>query len=109
MRSDTKGTHSVYTKFGKFELMFHVSTLLPFQPADPLKLVRTRQVQNDIVMIVYREGDAPPYEPACMPTAVTHNFLVVSPCQVRGEPHYRLAMINKVCCCFNMNTYTIII
>jgi hypothetical protein len=35
---DSKGTHSVYTKYDKFEVMFHVSTLLPYHPADPLKV-----------------------------------------------------------------------
>ena len=35
--NDTKGRESVYTHFeSKFEVMFHVSTLLPFHPlSDP--------------------------------------------------------------------------
>jgi hypothetical protein len=31
---DSTGTHSVHTRFKDFEIMFHVSTLLPFNPAD---------------------------------------------------------------------------
>ena len=37
--NDSKGKESIYTHFeDKFEVMFHVSTLLPFHPADPLKV-----------------------------------------------------------------------
>jgi hypothetical protein len=81
--NDSKGTHSIYTNFqGKFEIMFHVSTLLPFHPADPLKvslvcrvvltglqLVRARQIQNDVVMIIFQEG-LTTYDPDTMPTKV---------------------------------------
>lgn len=40
---NTKGTHSYFTTFSKFDIMFHVSTLLPFIASDPLK-VRLRVV-----------------------------------------------------------------
>ena len=32
--NDLTGTHSVYSEFGKNEIMFHVSTLLPFEKND---------------------------------------------------------------------------
>jgi len=32
------GTHSVYTKYNSFEIMYHVSTLLPYFPNDPQQL-----------------------------------------------------------------------
>ena len=38
--ADTTGTHSVYTTVDDFEIMFHVSTLLPFKPRD-LQQVRS--------------------------------------------------------------------
>lgn len=31
---DSAGTHSVYTKYQDREIMFHVSTMLPFSPND---------------------------------------------------------------------------
>ena len=36
--NDLTGTHSVYTKFGKNEIMFHVSTLLPLEKRDLQKV-----------------------------------------------------------------------
>ena len=36
--NDLTGTHSVYTKFANNEIMFHVSTLLPFEECDSQKV-----------------------------------------------------------------------
>ena len=36
--NDLTGTHSVYTKFADNEIMFHVSTLLPFEEFDSQKV-----------------------------------------------------------------------
>jgi len=94
IRGDTKGTHSVYTRYNKFEIMFHVSTLLPYHVADPLKLVRARQVQNDVVMILFLEGNVS-YDPLIMPTNVTHVFAVINPTYINGELHYRFAIASK--------------
>ncbi len=88
---DSKGSLSVYTKFqDKFEIMFHVSTLLPFHPADPLKIVRARQIQNDVVVLIFQEG-LTPYNPEIMPTSVSHIFAVVQPVKVGDETCYRYA------------------
>jgi hypothetical protein len=93
--NDSKGTHSIYTNFqGKFEIMFHVSTLLPFHPADPLKLVRARQIQNDVVMIIFQEG-LTTYDPDTMPTKVAHIFAVVQPMLIGDELCYRLGCVSK--------------
>ena len=40
MKDDITGKESIYTEFQGFEIMFHVSTLLPFHPDDPQKLER---------------------------------------------------------------------
>ena len=39
------------------EIMFHVSTLLPYEKSDPQKLQRKRHVGNDIVCVVFLEAD----------------------------------------------------
>ena len=95
VRGDAKGTHSIYTKYlKKFEIMFHVSTLLPYHELDPLKLVRTRQVQNDVLMLIYVEGNAT-YDPLIMPTNVTHCFVIVNPVMVNGEQMYRVSVVSR--------------
>ncbi len=35
---DLTGTHSVFTQWRGIEIMFHVSTLLPFEQNDPQKV-----------------------------------------------------------------------
>jgi RAP1 GTPase activating protein 1 len=41
---DTTGTHSVFTLFRDLNVMFHVCTLLPYNPKDPQQLERKRHI-----------------------------------------------------------------
>lgn len=47
------GSHSVYTIYEGHEVMFHVSTLLPFSKDNRQQVERKRHIGNDIVNIVY--------------------------------------------------------
>jgi RAP1 GTPase activating protein 1 len=40
------GSHSLYTNFHDFEVMFHVSTYLPFRPHDPQQARQSSVVRN---------------------------------------------------------------
>lgn len=60
---NTTGTHSIYTKLNDFEIMFHVSTMLPHRSFDVQQLERKRHIGNDICMIVYRENCTTPWRP----------------------------------------------
>ncbi|KYO33077.1 signal-induced proliferation-associated protein 1-like [Alligator mississippiensis] len=51
-RADSTGTHSLYTTYQDYEIMFHVSTMLPYTPNNPQQLLRKRHIGNDIVTIV---------------------------------------------------------
>ncbi|KAJ3012173.1 UNVERIFIED_CONTAM: hypothetical protein HDU68_001344 [Siphonaria sp. JEL0065] len=53
------GTHAVYTKWQGYEVMFHVSTLLPYNEKDKQQLERKRHLGNDIVVIVFQDTDEP--------------------------------------------------
>lgn len=33
--ADSTGTHSLYTTYQGYEIMFHVSTMLPYMPNNP--------------------------------------------------------------------------
>lgn len=50
-KTDTTGLHSIYTTFNDCEIMFHVSTLLPYTPNNRQQLLRKRHIGNDIVTI----------------------------------------------------------
>ncbi|XP_060663994.1 rap1 GTPase-activating protein 1-like [Drosophila nasuta] len=48
---DLTGLFSVYINWCNIEIMFHVSTLLPYEKHDPQNLQRKRHIGNDIVYI----------------------------------------------------------
>jgi len=65
--ADTTGTHSVYTTMDDYEIMFHVSTLLPHNPRDPQQVERKRHIGNDICVIVYLDAPGPGEAPRTQP------------------------------------------
>ncbi|XP_074525326.1 rap1 GTPase-activating protein 1 isoform X2 [Halichoeres trimaculatus] len=64
------GTESVYTSFHNKEIMFHVSTKLPYTEGDSQQLQRKRHIGNDIVAIVFQEENTP-----FVPDMIQSNFL----------------------------------
>ncbi|XP_062368009.1 signal-induced proliferation-associated protein 1 [Cinclus cinclus] len=76
-RTDSTGTHSLYTTYHGYEVMFHVSTMLPFTPRNPQQLLRKRHIGNDIVTIVFQEPGARPFSPRALRSHFQHVFLVV--------------------------------
>uniref|UniRef100_A0A8C3V0B0 Signal-induced proliferation-associated 1 n=1 Tax=Catharus ustulatus TaxID=91951 RepID=A0A8C3V0B0_CATUS len=76
-RTDSTGTHSLYTTYHGYELMFHVSTMLPFTPRNRQQLLRKRHIGNDIVTIVFQEPGALPFSPRALRSHFQHVFIVV--------------------------------
>ncbi|KAE9555444.1 hypothetical protein FO519_001381 [Halicephalobus sp. NKZ332] len=72
------GTESVYTEFRQKEIMFHVSTLLPFTVGDTQQLQRKRHIGNDIVAIVFQEENTP-FSPDLIASNFLHAYVVVQP------------------------------
>uniref|UniRef100_A0A3P9J9L8 Si:ch1073-90m23.1 n=1 Tax=Oryzias latipes TaxID=8090 RepID=A0A3P9J9L8_ORYLA len=70
------GSEAVYTSFHGREIMFHVSTKLPYTDGDPQQLQRKRHIGNDIVALVYQEGNTP-FLCDVIKSHFLHSFLVV--------------------------------
>lgn len=70
------GLYSVYTNWRSIEIMFHVSTLLPYERHDPQKLQRKRHIGNDIVCVVFLEADNTSFSPACIKSHFLHTFIL---------------------------------
>lgn len=70
------GDRSVFVKFKDREVMFHVSTLLPFTEGDPQQLQRKRHIGNDIVAIVFQESNTP-FVPDMIASHFLHAYIVV--------------------------------
>ncbi|RVE57116.1 hypothetical protein OJAV_G00213090 [Oryzias javanicus] len=82
-KTDSTGTHSLYTSYKDYEIMFHVSTLLPYTPNNKQQLLRKRHIGNDIVTIVFQEPGAHPFTPRNIRSHFQHVFIIVrvhNPC-----------------------------
>ncbi|XP_027700541.1 signal-induced proliferation-associated 1-like protein 1 isoform X2 [Vombatus ursinus] len=82
-KTDSTGTHSLYTTYKDYEIMFHVSTLLPYTPNNKQQLLRKRHIGNDIVTIVFQEPGAQPFSPKNIRSHFQHVFVIVrvhNPC-----------------------------
>ncbi|KAM4541358.1 signal-induced proliferation-associated 1-like protein 1 [Fundulus diaphanus] len=82
-KTDSTGTHSLYTSYKDYEIMFHVSTMLPYTPNNKQQLLRKRHIGNDIVTIVFQEPGAHPFTPKAVRSHFQHVFIIVrvhNPC-----------------------------
>ncbi|KAM5129806.1 signal-induced proliferation-associated 1-like protein 1 isoform 4-T4 [Mantella aurantiaca] len=82
-KTDSTGTHSLYTTYKDYEIMFHVSTMLPYTPNNKQQLLRKRHIGNDIVTIVFQEPGAQPFSPKNIRSHFQHVFVIVrvhNPC-----------------------------
>ncbi|XP_053693631.1 signal-induced proliferation-associated 1-like protein 1 isoform X2 [Sabethes cyaneus] len=92
-KTDSTGTHSLYATYQDCEIMFHVSTMLPFTPNNRQQLLRKRHIGNDIVTIVFQEPGALPFTPKNIRSQFQHVFLIVravNPCT--DHTQYRVAV-----------------
>ncbi|XP_039769883.1 rap1 GTPase-activating protein 1-like isoform X2 [Ornithorhynchus anatinus] len=97
VRQGQTGTESVYTRFRGKEIMFHVSTLLPFTLGDAQQLQRKRHIGNDIVALVFQEEDTP-FVPDMIASNFLHAYVVVQPVVPPASPegHPREGTLYKV-------------
>eukprot|EP01113_Clastostelium_recurvatum_P010520 TRINITY_DN15231_c0_g1_i3.p1 TRINITY_DN15231_c0_g1~~TRINITY_DN15231_c0_g1_i3.p1 ORF type:complete len:396 (+),score=96.56 TRINITY_DN15231_c0_g1_i3:3-1190(+) len=90
---DRDGTMSLYANHSGNQIMFHVSTLLPYNPSDPQQLARKRHIGNDVVVIVYMEAEgyhpnssttSHPFDPSGFRSQFNHVFVIIRPYQRGG-------------------------
>jgi hypothetical protein len=78
VRCNTTGTHSLYTMWQGYEIMFHVASFLPYSSVDPQQIERKRFIGNDIVVLIFKEGNTP-FPPDVLHSHFNHVFIVVTP------------------------------
>uniref|UniRef100_A0A8C7XN32 Signal-induced proliferation-associated 1 like 3 n=1 Tax=Oryzias sinensis TaxID=183150 RepID=A0A8C7XN32_9TELE len=92
-KTDSTGTHSLYTTYQGYEIMFHISTMLPYMPSNPQQLLRKRHIGNDIVTIIFQEPGAQPFTPQNIRSQFQHVFVIVhvhNPCS--DNTYYSVAV-----------------
>jgi len=86
------GDVSLYESFQGREIMFHVSTLLPFTENDPQQLQRKRHIGNDIVAIIFQDGNTP-FTPDMITSHFLHAYILVQPLNsADGKTRYRVSV-----------------
>uniref|UniRef100_A0A3Q2H8E4 RAP1 GTPase activating protein 2 n=1 Tax=Equus caballus TaxID=9796 RepID=A0A3Q2H8E4_HORSE len=86
------GVESVYTIFRDREIMFHVSTKLPFTEGDAQQLQRKRHIGNDIVAIIFQEENTP-FVPDMIASNFLHAYIVVQAENAGTEtPSYKVSV-----------------
>ncbi|XP_068106926.1 signal-induced proliferation-associated 1-like protein 3 isoform X2 [Hyperolius riggenbachi] len=92
-KTDSTGSHSLYTNYQGYEIMFHVSTMLPYTPNNRQQLLRKRHIGNDIVTIIFQEPGALPFTPQNVRSHFQHVFIIIralEPCT--DNVSYRVAV-----------------
>ncbi|XP_078475206.1 GTPase-activating Rap/Ran-GAP domain-like protein 3 [Lampetra planeri] len=94
-KNDTTGTHAVYTIYQGHEIMFHVSTMLPYSKDNRQQVERKRHIGNDIVTIVFQEGEEScvSFKPSMIRSHFTHIFALVR--FNRATDSYRLRIFSE--------------
>lgn len=87
----TDSPTSYYECYDQKEIMFHVSTLLPYTPNDTTQIQRKRHIGNDIVAIVFQEENTP-FHPSMIKSNFLHVYLVVQPAQILSRPCYKVSI-----------------
>ena len=82
------GEHSIFLEFNNNQIMFHVATLLPFNPLDKQQLEKKRHIGNDLVVIIFQEGDQV-YRPTTLSSRQVQVVFLIKPEMIDNEQHYR--------------------
>uniref|UniRef100_A0A182TKN0 Rap-GAP domain-containing protein n=1 Tax=Anopheles melas TaxID=34690 RepID=A0A182TKN0_9DIPT len=81
----------------RLQIMFHVSTQLPYEKHDPQKLQRKRHIGNDIVCVVFLEADNTAFSPACIKSHFLHTFILVRvSARIKRKPtRYEVSVVTR--------------
>ncbi|ORY96376.1 hypothetical protein BCR43DRAFT_524481 [Syncephalastrum racemosum] len=96
---DTKtgesGELSYATSWRDYEIMFHVAPLMPWRDNDKQHVHRKRYIGNDIVCLVFIDGDNAFFNPDIIRSQFLHIFVIVRPEQIDGKEAWRVQVVSK--------------
>eukprot|EP01130_Rhizamoeba_saxonica_P008825 TRINITY_DN3576_c0_g1_i1.p1 TRINITY_DN3576_c0_g1~~TRINITY_DN3576_c0_g1_i1.p1 ORF type:complete len:263 (-),score=37.36 TRINITY_DN3576_c0_g1_i1:35-823(-) len=92
---NTTGEYSYITTFKNFEIMFHISVYLPFNPNNRQQIHRKRHIGNDVIVIVYQDGPNGGFLPSTISSKFNHVYAVVQPVQDVNKDSYQFGIVAK--------------
>ncbi|KAI8087007.1 uncharacterized protein B0P05DRAFT_533312 [Gilbertella persicaria] len=94
---DTKTGESGEMSFASLwqdhEIMYHVAPLMPSKTSDPQQIHRKRYIGNDIVCIVFLEGEHQKFDPTSIRSQFLHVFIVVQLEHVNEKELWRVEVL----------------
>jgi hypothetical protein len=84
-RGDLTGEFSVFSKWQDYEVMFHVSTMLPCDQTDKQFVQRKRHLGNDVCLLIYSENERGTFVPSIVRSHFTHVVITVYPTDVEAS------------------------
>ena len=98
--NDRTGIDTLRTSFSslrqQYEVLFHVSTMLPFNEGDEQQLARKRHIGNDVVVVVFHQDDQP-FDPRVFKSKFNQVFLVVKKVGVSPENGFPMYLLGLTC------------
>eukprot|EP01102_Stenamoeba_stenopodia_P007435 TRINITY_DN2080_c1_g2_i2.p1 TRINITY_DN2080_c1_g2~~TRINITY_DN2080_c1_g2_i2.p1 ORF type:complete len:388 (-),score=95.72 TRINITY_DN2080_c1_g2_i2:905-2068(-) len=94
VEGDRMGTESIYTEWKGLDIMYHVSTLLPHSPNDVQQLQRKCHIGNDVVVIIFQDGNTP-FSPKALVSQFNHVIILIRHEKRDGKDFYRVGVCSK--------------
>lgn len=98
LNTNHPGTRAIYVEFEKMEIIFHVATLIEAADPkeDPQQIERKRHLGNDVVLLIFKEGNQK-FDPTVMSSHFNHAFFVVQKDKHhdKTKTKYRMAAVYK--------------
>ncbi|ELP94941.1 rap GTPase-activating protein, putative [Entamoeba invadens IP1] len=87
VKTGSTGKYSYTSHTNTYDIMFHVAPLLPTLKGDEQGLEKKRHVGNDIVVLVFKERNAPKdmFDPQIITSHMSSVFVVVSPHNMKAD------------------------
>jgi len=98
-KTNTTGPYSIASTWNEYQIMYHVSTLLPHSQTEDQQVQKKRHIGNDIVMVVFQEEGSEVFEPTCVKTNFIQIIIVVRVLKnaVSPESTYYRVTVAKQC------------
>ncbi|CAI2170854.1 12338_t:CDS:2 [Funneliformis geosporum] len=97
-KSNETGEYSVYDDetLKNYEIMYHVSTMLPYETANKYQITRKRHIGNDIVCIIFQDVSKP-FLPSSIRSQFLQVYVIVSPVEFQlDDDEYGWRTSNRV-------------
>ncbi|KAL9559713.1 hypothetical protein MBANPS3_000283 [Mucor bainieri] len=92
-KSGDSGEYTYTNAWNENILAYHVSTLIPSKPGDKQQIQRKRHIGNDIVCIVFVQGNQP-FNPTAIKSQFLHVFIIVHQEIIMAQVVYRVEIVS---------------